>query len=143
MSENSLRTCSESFLVRPLFLDDSLQYIDGCLAYGLGLRLVVQCAQQPFEDLKLSAFAYLASLAQLPWGLKELVEFPGLFAWLFDRGAESGKAREQKFLVVQRMTQCSAAKEILGAVNYDRVLQHLREGPFFASRPTTVAYESA
>ena len=141
------RTCpghvSKVFLYGLYFSMIPLQYIDGCLAYGLGLRLVVQSAQQPFEDLKLSAFAYLATLAQLPWGLKELVEFPGLFAWLFDRGAESGKAREQKFLVVQRVSQCSAAKEILGTVNYDRVLQHLREGPFFVPRSTAVAYESA
>jgi len=105
---------------------------------------IVSIVKQPFLDLRLAAYQLLCVLADQPWGRSIIMKQPGFCEFLMDRSTERDKSgREEKYRVVQMITESREAKEYMGPDMDLLMKQFLKEGPHYVQIQSQVAYEEA
>ena len=117
-------------------------------------NLCLSLAKQPFVEKRIAAHAYFKSLAQSKWGLLKLFEpnrYNGeeefLNGYLLNRGVELEKqGLESKYelirLLVANFEINSDLIQLVGSESFERMKLYVREGPFFTSAQSRVAFES-
>jgi 26S proteasome non-ATPase regulatory subunit 5 len=107
---------------------------------GEVLRTLMKYVDQPFPDIRNSAFAVFKEIAGHPrWGVEALVNFPTFFEFILNRNTETTKVgREWKYSILEALVKGKTAEElehvhkVLGVTKQRLVERYLREGPFYA-----------
>jgi len=108
------------------------------------IDLLINIVKQPFLDLRLAAYQLLRVMADQPWGRAVIMKQPGFCEFLMDRSGEGDKTgREEKFKIVQIVTESREAKEVLGPDMDMHMKLFVKQGPHYVQVQSQVAYEEA
>ena len=81
-------------------------------------------------DLRLAAYQLLRIMADQPWERAVIMKQSGFCEFLMDRSGEGDK-REEKFKIVQIVTESREAKEVLGPDMDIHIKLFVKQGPLY------------
>lgn len=96
------------------------------------IDLIMYTLRQPFEEMRLSCFALLQSVAAQgsPWGIDCLFNFAGFLEFLLNRTTEGNKKmREWKFAVVDALMNSPYLNRI-DELRRSQLTEHFNDGPY-------------
>ena len=106
------------------------------------MDMLTSILKQPFLDLRLAAYQPLWVIAGQAWGRAVIMKQPGFCEFLLDRSGEGDKrGREEKFRIVEIITESREAKEVLGPDMDMQMKLFVKQGPHYVQIRSQVAYE--
>ncbi|KAG0164162.1 26S proteasome non-ATPase regulatory subunit 5 [Apophysomyces sp. BC1015] len=101
------------------------------------LQSLIRVAKEPYEEIRVAAFAVMQAIATHAWGHQDMAQCNDFMDYILDRTTEhTSQGQKWKYAIVETMATAPSAPNILGNYHH-RCLQYVRQGPFY--RPTEVA----
>ncbi|CAO3663137.1 unnamed protein product [Umbelopsis ramanniana] len=107
------------------------------------IELLVSLAQQPLEEMRVSVFAVLESIATHEWGQRELTQSTKFLDYILNRTTESTHdGKTWKFSIIRALTVTPNAAANIEPMALRRLAEYVKQGPFYIHREAAVAMES-
>ena len=109
---------------------------------GVGVKVFFEMIKQPFADISMGAYEVLSNLSDKPWGLRVVLNQPGLAEFLLNRStAPSKEAKETKYNLIKTMIDNDKASEIIPPEIYVKFKLYVKEGPYYVDPQVEVALD--
>lgn len=101
--------------------------------------------QQPFPDIRISAFTFLSAIAPLHWAQKHYLRSPGVIEYLTSRTGQvmDKESLDRKYGIVCALVDSPVAAELLSAENLAKLRVYRSQGPVYSDPIVSVATRDA
>lgn len=102
---------------------------------------VASASKSPFPETRYAAFHTMQGLTGFGWGVKRLLNHPGMLEYLLDRGTEDTKVgKEWKFAIIQGLI-AGPGKKLLDDSVVGQLSLYASHGPFYVATEAQVKVE--